>query len=213
MKKLILFLCLISATAYANEELILKSESTFTPSLENRFGLTLGFNPSLSESSNVSNFTFNYAHKMTDFWLDANASFVKGLFNELSANNARATGATDADLEEQKNTLLSLGVGIGRQTYYAQTLLPFDNIYEYMAADLTYNTYKEDFSGQTFSGFGMIAKYSVNKRFTDYFSAGAHFNYNLAVVKRDENADTETSSDRSLSIGFLTVGIDISFYL
>jgi len=167
----------------------------------------------VTESSEVKNFTFSYARKMSDYWLDTNVSFIKGLFDQMSANNPSATGATSAQLEEQENSLLSLGVGIGRETRYAQMILPFENIYEMIAADLTYNIYNEDFSGETFTGPGMIAKYSVYKRFSDYFSAGAHFNYNLAVVKRESKSDTETSSARSLTIGFVTVGIDISFFL
>ena len=135
------------------------------------------------------------------------------MFHKFSSNNPTATGATDDDLAEQENSLTTFGVGIGRETRYAQTLLPFDDIYELMAANITYNSYKEDFSGKSFSGPGLLAKFSVYKRFNDYFSAGAHFNYNLAVVKRSEEFDGETSSARSLTLGFLTVGFDLSFYL
>lgn len=213
MKKLILLLCLFSGIATAQDQLVLNTEPVFVPSLENRFGFVMGFNPSFTEASNVTNFNFSYAHLMTDYWLDTNVSYVKGLFNELSANNPSATGATDADLEEQKNTLISVGVGVGRETRYIQTLFPINNISEMIAADLTYNIYKEGFSSETFYGPGMIAKYSANKRFSDFFSAGAHFNYNLAVVKRANKSEGETSSARSLTIGFITVGFDISFYL
>jgi hypothetical protein len=213
MKKLILLLCLFCGIANAHDQLVLNTEPVFVPSLENRFGFTMGFNPSFSEASNLTNVTFSYAHLMTDYWFDTNVSFIKGLFDEMSANNQSATGATDLDLEEQKNTLISLGIGVGRETRYIQTLFPIDNISEMIAADLTYNIYKEDFSGETFYGPGMIAKYSANKRFSDYFSAGAHFNYNLSVVKRANKAEGETSSARSLTIGFVTVGFDISFYL
>jgi hypothetical protein len=104
-------------------------------------------------------------------------------------------------------------VGVGRETRYAQTLLPFNDIYELMAANITYNSYKEDYSGRTFSGPGILAKFSVYKKFNEYFSAGAHFNYNLAVVKRAAENDEETNSQRSLTLGFLTLGFDISFYL
>lgn len=213
MKKIILFLCIFSGSVQA-EQLILNKEPVFVPSLENRFGFTLGLNPTLTEASDVTNLTFFYAHKMKDYWLDTSASIIQGQFNELSANNQRATGATDEELEDQKNSLLSLGVGIGRETNYTQTLFPyFENIYEMMAADITYNIYKEDFSGETYYGPGMIAKYSLYKRFSDYISAGAHFNYNLSAVKRANKTNDETSSDRSLTIGFMTVGFDISFYL
>lgn len=218
MKKTLLKIALpLVCTAFmANaqaSELIINSDSTFNPTHENRFSFLLGVNPSLSKSGDMSNFTFSYGKKTENYWIDSNLAMSKGLFKKFSANNQSATGATDAQLEEQQNSLTTIGVGIGRETRYAQTLLPFDDIYELMAANVTYNSYKEDFSGKSFSGPGILAKFSVYKRFNDYFSAGAHFNYNLAVVKRAQEIDTETNSQRSLTLGFLTLGIDLSFYL
>lgn len=203
----------VSIASSYSAELILNSESTFNPTHENRFSFMMGVNPSLTKSADMSNFTFSYGRKMENYWIDTNFAMNKGNFRKFSANNQTATGATDAQLEEQKNSLTTIGVGIGRETRYAQTLLPFNDIYELMAANLTYNSYKEDFSGKSFSGPGLLAKFSVHKRFNDYFSAGAHFNYNLAVVKRAQDIDTETNSQRSLTLGFLTMGIDLSFYL
>lgn len=212
--KIILPLLFTASIATANSaELILNSESTFNPTHENRFSFMMGVNPSLTKSADMSNFTFSFGKKMENYWIDTNFAMNKGLFKKFSANNQTATGATDTQLEEQENSLTTIGVGIGRETRYAQTLLPFNDIYELMAANLTYNSYKEDFSGKSFSGPGLLAKFSVYKRFNDYFSAGAHFNYNLAVVKRAQDIDTETNSQRSLTLGFLTMGIDLSFYL
>jgi hypothetical protein len=212
--KIILPVLFTASIATVNSaELILNSDSTFNPTHENRFSFMMGVNPSLTKSADMSNFTFSYGKKMENYWIDTNFAMNKGLFKKFSANNQTATGATDEQLEEQKNSLTTIGVGIGRETRYAQTLLPFNDIYELMAANITYNSYKEDFSGKSFSGPGLLAKFSVYKRFNDYFSAGAHFNYNLAVVKRAQDNDTETNSQRSLTLGFLTMGIDLSFYL
>lgn len=214
IKKIILPVLFTASIASANSaELILNSESTFNPTHENRFSFMMGVNPSLTNSADMANFTFSFGKKMENYWIDSNFAMNKGSFRKFSANNPTATGATDAQLEEQENSLMTIGVGIGRETRYAQTLLPLNDIYELMAANLTYNSYKEDFSGKSFSGPGLLAKFSVYKRFNDYFSAGAHFNYNLAVVKRAQENDTETNSQRSLTLGFLTMGIDLSFYL
>lgn len=214
MKKLVLALIFIQGTALASDIVKVRSESTFEPTHSNRFSFMLGLNPNLTKTSDVTNFSLAYATKREDFWWDANVSMTNGLFRELSANNATATGATNLQLEEQKNSLLTLGLGVSRESNYSQTLMPyFSNLYEVMTADLTYNVYKEDFSGKSFTGPGLLAKFSLYKKFSDYFSAGGHFNYNLAVVKRAENFDGETSSARSLTIGFVTVGFDLSFYL
>lgn len=216
MTKYLAVICFIVVSSHshaAENELVINQESTFNPTHDNRFSLMLGLNPSLVKSQDMTNFTFSYGKKLDNYWVDANASLSNGLFRKFSANNPAATGASATQLENQKNSLTTLGIGIGRETRYAQTLLPFNDIYELMAANLTYNIYKEDFSGKSFSGPGILAKFSVYKRFNNYFSAGAHFNYNLAVVKRSQENDTENSSARSLTLGFLTVGVDLSFYL
>ena len=54
---------------------------------------------------------------------------------------------------------------------------------------------------------------NVFKKFSDFFSAGAHLNYNLAVVKRAQANNTLSNSKRSLTLGFLTIGFDLSVYL
>ena len=213
MKKILpCALMFYSLNSMAASELVLNTESTFNPSHDNRFSFMLGFNPSLSRAADLSNFAFSYGKQLESFWFDSNVLMTRGLFGEFSANNQPATGATDSQLLTQENTLTTIGVGIGRETRYAQTLLPFDDIYELMAANLTYNMYKEDFSGKSYAGPGLLAKFSVYKKFNEYFSAGAHFNYNLAVVER-EKENNETTSARSLTLGFLTVGFDLSFYL
>jgi hypothetical protein len=218
MKKLNITLLLILAcaslsNAFAASELTLNSETTFEPSHTNSFSIMAGVNSSLTKSADMSNIAFSYGKKLEDYWFDSNLLITKGLFSKFSNNNPTATGATDEDLATQQNTLSTFGVGIGRETRYAQTLLPFNDIYELMAANITYNSYKEDFSGRTFTGPGILAKFAVYKKFNDYFSAGAHFNYNISVVKRTAANDEETNSQRSLTLGFLTIGLNISLYL
>ena len=211
---LIIFLSALSFNQVRAEEFVLKSESTFNPTHENRFSLLVGVNPSVTKASDVTNFTFSYGKKWeNDWWWDANLLITNGVFNKLTTNYVPATGLTDDQLFGTKSTLTTIGLGMGRETRYAQTLLPFNNIYELMAANLTYNMYKESTSGKTFSSPGMIAKFSVYKRFSDYVSFGTQFIYNLAVVKRSQDVDTESSSARSLTMSNLTVGFDFSFYL
>lgn len=216
MKKLnkILFIFILSLnSAMAAEELVINSESTFNPSHTNRFSLLVGVNPSITKAADVTNFTFSYGKKFETYWLDSNLLITNGMFNKITTNNPSATAQTSANLEGTKSTLTTIGVGIGRESRYAQTLLPFKEIYELMAANVTYNLYKETTSGKSFTGPGMIAKFSLYKKFSDYFTAGTQFTYNLAVVKRAQDTDTETSSVRSLTMSYLTVGFDLSFYL
>jgi hypothetical protein len=204
---LVSFISLIPAKTYAVEELVLNSETSFNPSFENRFSFLLGVDTDLR------NMTFSFGKKINDYWLDTNLMITNGLFTKMTTNNQAATGLTNDQLVDTKNTLTTVGLGIGRETRYIQTLLPFNDLYELMAADLTYNIYKETASNQSFTGPGMIAKFSMYKRFSNYVSAGLSGTYNLAVVKRSANDDTEVSSNRSLTMSYVTIGFDLSFFL
>lgn len=210
----ILFFCLlVSAEAHAVEEFVLHSEPAFNPTYQNRFSFLVGVNPSIQKAGDVTNFIFSFGKKMDNYWFDSNLIITNGIFKKISTNNPSATGLTNDQLVDTKSYMTTIGVGIGRESRYAQTLLPFKDIYELTAADLTYNIYKENTSGKSFTGPGMIAKFSVYKRFSDAFSAGTQLTYNLAVVKRSADNDTENSSTRSLTMSYLTVGFDLSFFL
>ncbi|MGZ3808200.1 MAG: hypothetical protein ACXVCE_08945 [Bacteriovorax sp.] len=207
----VFFLCMNSAMAV--EELVLNTESPFNPTHQNRFSFLVGVNPSITKARDVTNFLFSYGNKMNDFWFDSNFQITSGVFQKLTTNNPTATGLGDVQLLDSKSTLTTIGMGVGRESRYVQTLLPFNDIFEMMAANITYNIYKESTSGKSFSGPGLLAKFSVYKRFSEYLSFGTQFNYNLAVVKRAQDVDSETSSARSLTMSYLTVGFDLSFYL
>lgn len=211
--KTFFLLLLVSSHAFAAEELVLNTETTFNPTHQNRFSILLGVNPSLQKATEITNFVFSYGKKLEDYWLDTSLVFTNGVFNKITTNNPSATGLTTDQLAGTKSTSMTIGAGIGRESHYIQSLLPFKDLYELMAADLTYNIYKENTSQKSFTGPGMIARFSLYKRFSDYFTAGTQFVYNLAVVKRAAVDSTENSSYRSLTMSNLTVGFDLSFYL
>lgn len=211
--KIFITALLMINSAFAVQDLVLNTEPVFNPTFVNRFSFLLGVNPSMTKATDVMNFNFSYAKKMDEFWFDTTFALTNGAFNKITTNNPAATGATNDQLYGQKSTLTTFGLGVAHESRYSQTLLPFDGLYEVMAADVTYNFYKETTSGKSFSGPGMIAKFSLFKKFNDYVSMGPQFLYNLAVVKRAQDVDTETSSARSLTMSYVTIGFDLSIYL
>lgn len=216
MSKFLKSICLLAIFASKSaftEELILNEDVKFTPSFSNRYSFVAGLNPSMTNAADIINFNFSYAKKMENYWFDASFAMTNGAFNKMTTNNLAATASADADLYGSKSSLISFGLGVARESNYSQSLLPFDGMYEVISADLTYNLYKEKVSSKSFSGPGMMAKFSLFKKFSDYVSMGPQLLYNLAVVKRAQDVDTETSSARSLTMSYVTIGFDLSFYL
>lgn len=190
----------------------LKEETQFNHN--NKFSLSYGVNSSLLKASDLNSFALSFAKKGSErFWYEVNFQSATGLFSKFSANNMTATGASDDQLLEQTNKLMSLDLGIGLESTYTQELLALNNVFEYMSAGLGYYSYSEDYSGEKFTGPGIHAKFQVYKRMSDFFSAGLNFNYHLASVKRKAIDDSESNSDRTLTLGFATIGVDFNIYL
>jgi len=204
---------LLSTKTFAVQYDVLNNINPIEFKHENRISLMYGMNPSFKKATELTNFALSYSEKKQEFWWDSNLLITNGLFNRVALNNASATGVSETQLAEQSNRLVSVGFGLGRETRYTQTLLPFENLFEMMSANLTYNFYNEGLSNKSFTGPGILAKVSVYKMLNEYFSVGTHLNYSLSVVKRAQEIENETSSARSLTMSFVTFGFDLSLFL
>lgn len=216
MKKLFLItIFYIFTSSVYSAEFMLNTEPTFTPTFQNRFSLLLGLNPSMTKTNQLKNIHLAYGRNSeANRWWDFNFTMTKGYMNHMTTNNSSATTLSSSDFNaDTDSTHLALGVGINYETKYIQTLVPFQGMYEVMGASITYNSFKDANALNSFTGPGLIAKYSVLKKLNDYVSFGGNFIYNLAVVKRSQQSDTENSSSRSLTLSYLTIGIDLSFFL
>jgi hypothetical protein len=210
-----LFITLIiytfSASLFANEFKI-RNDSEFNPSLANRFGFTAGANPNFQNLSAISNFNLSYARKRESYWLDFNLQIANGLFNKMTSNNPVATGLSNNQLIDTKASHVSLGIGMMLESNLTQNIFSVANVYETTTAYLTYNQYKVDSLTDSFNGPGIICKFSLLKRSSEFLSYGLNLNYLLAVVKAPVT-NTERSSSRSLTLSYLTLGFDLIFTL
>ena len=109
-------LSLICSTLINNvytSEITIRSESSFVPTYKNRFSFIAGLNPSYAKAGDMNNLTLSYGRAMDDYWIDTNLAMNNGLFYKFSANNKDATGASDDQINDHKNSLTSIGLGIG----------------------------------------------------------------------------------------------------
>jgi hypothetical protein len=170
----------------------------------------------MTKTNQLMNAHFSYSRETAEkFWWDYSFSIIKGNFDKFTTNNASATGETNARMVESTNSSTQIlgGIGLLYRTEYSQSLIPVDSLYEIVGASLTYNVYKDSNASKTFTGPGFIAKFSMLKKISDYLSFGGNIIYNLAVVKRGQDSDQETSSQRSLTLSHVTVGFDLSIFL
>jgi hypothetical protein len=215
MNILTCFILLLSFETKA-EELVFHSDPKYINEYNNKYSFMLGLNPSMTKTNQLMNAHFSYSRETAEkFWWDYSFSIIKGNFDKFTTNNASATGETNARMVESTNSSTQIlgGIGLLYRTEYSQSLIPVDSLYEIVGASLTYNVYKDSNASKTFTGPGFIAKFSMLKKISDYLSFGGNIIYNLAVVKRGQDSDQETSSQRSLTLSHVTVGFDLSIFL
>jgi hypothetical protein len=209
---IISILSLVVNNAFSKEIETLR-ESEFTPTLTNRFSFQAGLSPNLRQVSSVNNFNMSYATKRSDYWLNYNLQISRGLFEKMTINNPLATGSLANGLSNDRASHTAIGVGLMVESSYARHLFDMEELYETTSAYVAYNIFKTNSVTNTFTGPGVITNFSLCNKFTDYFSLGANLNYVLASVKRSANNNFENSSSQSLTLSYLTMGIDFIFTL
>jgi hypothetical protein len=198
--------------AHASEMNLTKTNE-YTNNFDNRASFQLGVNPSPTQITTINNLNFSYATKQNSYWLDFNFQVSSGLFRKMTQNNALATGLLDTNLINDRSTHSSLGFGAMLESQYSKTFFSVNDLYETSTAYLTYNIFKTNSVTNTFTGPGLMTKFSLCKKYSDLFSFGANLNYLFASVKRSSINVNETSSAQSLTLSYLTLGRDLVFTL
>lgn len=168
-------------------------------------------NHDLASVTGLYSLEFIYAHRFESLWWEFVASKTSAKFGEISQRNSELALALD-DLESTQEDLISLGMGVGFRNSWIQNLIRYDDIFSTTSAALTYNKFSENFIGRDYSGPGLRADFGIHKRSSTRMHYGFKMSYNLAQVKRAKQVDTEDSASRSLTLSWLSAGLDISFY-
>ena len=143
--------------------------------------------------------------------LELCAALTTGKYREMTRLNASIGGESEEQREESAQNL-TFGAGLGYRTRYIRNLIKSDNIFETIAAYLTYNSFSDNFRSESYSGYGIKADFGVHKRMGARSHWGMKMSYNLASVRKGEEFEGEGSAARSLTITWLTFGLDYSFY-
>lgn len=194
-----------------DQELGVYLEDYSTTNDHHRFGLSYHLNTDLKSPFEVSTFEANYAYRLGVAWLEFEVSQTSGKYRELTELNSSA-GVNSEDQREANAKNLSLGLGLGYRTRYIRSLINSLNLFETTAAYLTYNSFSDDFDSEAYSGHGIKADFGLHKRISSRSHWGGKLSYNLASVTRAEAFEGESTAARSLTITWLTLGLDYSFY-
>lgn len=197
---------------------ILNSGHSLTKDDNIRCSLLYHFNANLYNISQISSFEFIFAKQLqypSLPWLELFFSMTSATFSQIAKNNEHL-GEDNVMLDDSKDDLFSLGMGLGYRFKTIQTLLKgiidSNTIFETTTAFLTYHSLNERYYSQKFTGVGLRADFGIHKRTALSWHYGLRFSYNIAPVKRSAMTSAERSHDRSLNLAWITLAIDLAFY-
>lgn len=200
-----------------NKNTGIKDKSHYTGKDNYKFSGHYFGNIEVNKFTNISTFEMNYSVKISNFWVESFIGRTSSTFKTISENktkNNNALSTSEARYirpDDSKETLLSLGLGIGYRFKFIYRFLETTDIFETVSAFATRHILDESYRGTNYNGYGFRADYGIHKRATTSFFYGVKGSYNIGAVKR-RLEDGESRSEGTLSLSWLALGIEAGYY-
>lgn len=201
-----------------NNDLGIKDQRRFTGTDRNRFSVAGHISGNYEQVSDILGGEVAYMRRSSRYhqmWYGAQF-FQHNTFFDAITQNVRSSTTPNSEGSfsrpgDVKNTVMALGLGAG---YRFKLLLDFfetDDVFENV--DVFFNALQlnETFIDQKYRGFGLTANYGIHKRSSTSFFYGGKISYNVASVTRDA-IGTESRSERSLALGWLSLALEMGFF-
>lgn len=171
----------------------------------------------LNKFTDISSFDFNFSKRFSEVWVETFISKTAATFKAISENkqlNINAQTTSEARWirpDDAKQSLISMGVGIGYRFKMIYQFIETNDVYETITAYVSRHLLDESFRGDDYNGYGLRADYGIHKRSSTSFFYGAKASYNFGWVKR-HLADGESDTDGTLSLSWLSLGVEAGYY-
>lgn len=203
-----------------NTELGIKDQRKYTGSDSNKLGFAGHVSGDYEHFNNIIGFELNYLHRSTRYnqlWYGAQFFQHHTVFEAITQNQTPASG-DNANDESQfqrpndaKNTVMGLGPGVSYRFKLLMEFFPTEDVFETVDVYLNYLQLNETSIKKNYRGYGLTTNYGIHKRSSSRFFYGGKFSYNAATVTRDA-LGSEKKSDRSLSLGWLTLAFEMGLF-
>jgi hypothetical protein len=203
-----------------NTDLGIKDQRKYTGTDSHKFGLAGHVSGDYEHFSDILGVEFNYMYRSKSYnqmWYGFQVFQHKTLFNSITQNITPEAGDNANDESQYqrpqytKNTISSLGIGIGHRFKLLTDFFSSDDVFEMVEVYGNYIVLNESFIKKQYLGYGLSTNYGIHKRSSSHFFYGGKFSYNLASVSR-EAIGNEKKSDRSLSLGWLSMAFEMGWF-
>lgn len=201
-----------------NTNLGIKDQRRYTGADRNRFSVAGHINGNYEHLQNLLGFELSYMRRSTrynQFWYGGQFYQHRTYFGNITQNPTGGTNTnSDSNFKrpnDTKETIMGLGLGVG---YRFKLLLDFwqtEDVFENVDVFVNAVQMNESYLGKKYSGYGLTTNYGIHKRSSTSFFYGGKISYNIAPVTRAAIGN-ESKSERSLSLGWLSLGFEMGFF-
>ena len=201
-----------------NTNLGIKDQRRYTGADRNRFSVAGHINGNYEHLQNLLGFELSYMRRSTrynQFWYGGQFYQHRTYFGNITQNPTGGTNTnSDSNFKrpnDTKETIMGLGLGVG---YRFKLLLDFwqtEDVFENVDVFVNAVQMNEGYLGKKYSGYGLTTNYGIHKRSSTSFFYGGKISYNIAPVTRAAIGN-ESKSERSLSLGWLSLGFEMGFF-
>ncbi len=197
-----------------NSELGIYDERYWTGRDRHMITASAQLNGQFEYLSRLNSFDFSYRYRSKNWhklWYSALYKSTQTDFRTITQNRSSNGSDTEGAFQRPNDAdqaIQTFGLGASYRFKFLPDFLNLERWFVTTSVYATYNTLAEDFTQFRYRGWGMIADYGLHYRSRTSFFFGGKFTYNLAWVERSQRSN-ESQSDRSLSLGWFSLGLEM----
>ena len=169
--------------------------------------------PDYDDFAQIQSFELGYRYRWgteSDFWITAMFKLTQGDYDALADERSGSSGDALITRGQNTQTFNTFGLGGGYRFRAFADLFSFERVFETSHAYITYSQHDDGTNSQNYSGFGLMADYSLNYRASRSFFYGLKMSYNWRFMERVQEG-SEPLSDRTLIFGWTSFGLEIGY--
>lgn len=201
-----------------NTNLGIKDQRQYTGKDRNRFSVAGHVSGNYEQLTDLLGAEIQYMRRseyFTQIWYGAQFFQHKSVFDAITQNPTASTAPNSEGSFQRpgdaKNTIMGLGLGVGYRFKLLLDFYPTEDVFESVEVFFNGLQLDESYIDQKYSGYGLTTSYGIHKRSSTSFFYGGKFSYNVASVTR-KALGNESKSDRSLSLGWLSLAFEMGFF-
>lgn len=147
-------------------------------------------------------------------WWGAQVFRHRAYFDNITQNPS--SGGTNSDAAnarpgDVKDTIFGYGPGMSYRFKFFLDFFETEDVFESVDIFVNMIELNETHIKEKYRGWGLTTNYGIHKRTSTSFFWGGKFSYNVANVTRPAIGD-ESKNERSLSLGWLSMALELGFF-